>query len=176
MSWIEIPGYFFESEGELLQKYCVDKIVLEIGSFKGRSSVCIAEVAKELTCVDTFSASPLNPRTQKDKFGTLQIFIENIKPYKDKINIKIMNSDDFFNLLKKINIKLEFDVIFIDGLHTYEQVVKDINNSKKCLAKDGIIALHDYTLPDWPGVQKATDELLKLIEKEHTLAICKNEN
>ena len=36
-----------------------------------------------------------------------------------------------------------FDCIFIDGLHTYAQVKKDINNSLKCLNKNGIILLHD---------------------------------
>ena len=52
-------------------------------------------------------------------------------------NIKI-TSDEFF----KKN-KLNFDIIFIDGLHIYEQVKKDILNSIKFLNKDGIILLHD---------------------------------
>jgi predicted O-methyltransferase YrrM len=47
-------------------------------------------------------------------------------------------SDDFFkNNLDK------FDIIFIDGLHEYEQVNKDINNSLKALNDGGIILLHD---------------------------------
>lgn len=47
-------------------------------------------------------------------------------------------SDDFFkNNLDK------FDIIFIDGLHEYEQVNKDINNSLKALNNGGIILLHD---------------------------------
>ena len=37
----------------------------------------------------------------------------------------------------------KFDCIFIDGLHTYSQVKKDINNSLKFLNSDGIILLHD---------------------------------
>ena len=47
-------------------------------------------------------------------------------------------SDDFFNLNDQF-----FDCIFIDGLHLYEQVKRDINNSIKFLNKDGIILLHD---------------------------------
>jgi len=47
-------------------------------------------------------------------------------------------SDDFFkNNLDK------FDIIFIDGLHEYDQVNKDINNSLKALNNGGIILLHD---------------------------------
>ena len=49
-----------------------------------------------------------------------------------------MTSDEFF----KDN-SLFFDVIFIDGLHTYEQCSKDVINSIKFLNKDGIIILHD---------------------------------
>jgi len=47
-------------------------------------------------------------------------------------------SDDFFasNISK-------FDCIFIDGLHEYEQVKKDIKNSISCLSNNGAILLHD---------------------------------
>ena len=41
----------------------------------------------------------------------------------------------------------KFDCIFIDGLHTYSQVKKDIDNSLKFLNTNGIILLHDC-LPD----------------------------
>ena len=37
----------------------------------------------------------------------------------------------------------KFDCIFIDGLHTYSQVKKDIDNSLKILNTNGIILLHD---------------------------------
>ena len=37
----------------------------------------------------------------------------------------------------------KFDCIFIDGLHHYSQVKKDIQNSLKILKPDGIILLHD---------------------------------
>lgn len=49
-----------------------------------------------------------------------------------------INSDNFF---RKNQIK--FDVIFIDGLHYYDQVKRDINNSLLSLKDDGVIFLHD---------------------------------
>ena len=52
-------------------------------------------------------------------------------------NLK-MTSNDFFK-----NNKTFFDCIFIDGLHIYEQVRKDILNSIKFLKPNGIIILHD---------------------------------
>lgn len=56
-------------------------------------------------------------------------------------------SDDFF-----LENKNDFDIVFIDGLHTYKQVKKDILNSVNCLSDDGIILVHDC-LPDSLGKQ-----------------------
>ena len=39
--------------------------------------------------------------------------------------------------------KEKFDCIFIDGLHYYSQVKRDIENSLKALNTNGIILLHD---------------------------------
>lgn len=47
-------------------------------------------------------------------------------------------SDDFFSQNQEY-----FDCIFIDGLHEYQQVKKDIKNSLKFLNKGGVIFLHD---------------------------------
>ena len=47
-------------------------------------------------------------------------------------------SDEFFFQNKK-----KFDCIFIDGLHIYNQVKKDIVNSIAALNKNGTIILHD---------------------------------
>jgi hypothetical protein len=48
-------------------------------------------------------------------------------------------SDIYFKAIKNE----KFDIIFIDGLHTGEQVTKDINNSLKRLNPEGAIVLHD---------------------------------
>ena len=42
-----------------------------------------------------------------------------------------------------------YDVIFIDGLHTYEQVRLDVIHSLKCLKRPGWIALHDMLPRTW---------------------------
>ena len=52
-------------------------------------------------------------------------------------NIRL-TSDQFFKENKSF-----FDCVFIDGLHTYSQVKRDIENSLKFLNDGGIILLHD---------------------------------
>ena len=49
-----------------------------------------------------------------------------------------MTSDTFF-----LNNTQTYDLIYIDGLHTYEQTIKDIKNSLKYLNQNGTIVLHD---------------------------------
>ena len=58
-----------------------------------------------------------------------------------------MTSDEFFE-----NNEIYFDCIFIDALHIYEQVRKDILNSVKFLNAHGIIIIHDC-LPKKFGIK-----------------------
>lgn len=43
----------------------------------------------------------------------------------------------------------KFDVIFIDGLHEYHQVRKDVENAMRALKPGGWIALHDMMPAGW---------------------------
>ncbi|MCX6715589.1 MAG: FkbM family methyltransferase [Candidatus Taylorbacteria bacterium] len=55
-----------------------------------------------------------------------------------------MTSDGFFEVNKD-----RFDLVFIDGLHTYEQVRKDVYNSLKYMAIGGTLVLHDMLPSSW---------------------------
>jgi hypothetical protein len=56
-----------------------------------------------------------------------------------------MTSDEFFSTNKE-----KFDVVFIDGLHIYDQVSRDFYNSLDSLNDNGIIILHDM-MPRLPS-------------------------
>lgn len=63
-----------------------------------------------------------------------------------------MTSDKFFEAglnprLNNFLLDTKFDLIFIDGLHTAEQVKKDFENALKVLSRNGFIVLHDL-LPE----------------------------
>jgi hypothetical protein len=67
-------------------------------------------------------------------------------PLKNKIGVDPssggthrMTSDEFFSKNQK-----KFNVIFIDGLHIYEQCQKDCINSLNFIEEDGIILFHDF--------------------------------
>jgi hypothetical protein len=56
-------------------------------------------------------------------------------------NLFRLTSDDYFAISDKNGNK--FDLVFIDGLHTAEQVKKDFENALKVLSPNGFIVLHD---------------------------------
>jgi len=57
-----------------------------------------------------------------------------------------------------------FDFIFIDGLHTYEQVLKDCRNYYSKLKPGGVYSGHDYG-PQIPDVVRAVDQFALEVEK-----------
>jgi len=56
-------------------------------------------------------------------------------------------SDAFFENEKSLLAQHPVDVALIDGLHTYEQVVRDVENTVRHLKDDGVIFMHDCNPP-----------------------------
>lgn len=77
-----------------------------------------------------------------DPVPRLDLLPRHLRAHKPFLNVSPLPSDAFF-----AQNTLEFDVIFIDGLHRYEQVARDITNAFKCLSPNGFIVMHDC-LPD----------------------------
>ncbi len=53
------------------------------------------------------------------------------------------------------------DFLYIDGLHTYEGVTRDLKAYFRKVKPNGVIAGHDYAVVPWEGVVKAVDEFFK---------------
>lgn len=102
----------------------------------------------------------------KNKKNRLEIVqnILNLKKYKSYLEIGTFKNDLFNHIQCNVKVGVDpvsggnirktsdafflennqkFDLIFIDGLHHYEQVKRDIFNSLKFLNNKGIILLHD---------------------------------
>lgn len=83
-----------------------------------------------------------------------------ITPLINKYLTYHMTSDDMF---KNMPIDKKYDLIFIDGLHEGNQVVKDVINSLKHLNKNGVIVIHDCL----PKKSIYTDYPYKDCEERH---------
>src|SRR5262245_29731331 len=53
-------------------------------------------------------------------------------------------SDDFFERHAAEQLPLGVDVVFIDGLHTYDQTYRDVRKTLKVLCPGGVTLVHDY--------------------------------
>jgi len=131
--------------------------MIEIGSYAGESTKVFAENFKKVISVDPFQ-NDYDPNDIACSYMDLtEVYNEFISTTKDYDNITHIRktSDDAIEDLRGVKV----DFVYIDGLHTYEQVKKDIQNYQKIVKKNSFIGGHDYHKV-WSGVINAVDETL----------------
>ena len=168
----EVGGWLHREEGKALAELAKGKRVLEIGSFQGLSTICMARTANHVTAMDYFDG-----RATPIPGSTFEVFNHNCIRHNvaDKITIANPDSDLTGN---------QYDLIFIDGDHSYEAVAKDIQKTLPLLKPDGLLAFHDYRthLNEFEGdnafdegVTNAVNELIsnggEIIARHKTLCI-----
>ena len=153
---------FMMSTIEYLKKNNHKKIkLLEIGSWFGASTLTWAQAIdtffgeqNEIHCVDAWKPffETSNHESQDyvkemesllEKDVVYHIFKHNVKTISNKIKVITHRkfSDDFFKENNET-----YDLIFIDADHSYDSVLKDIQNAKKFIKDDGIICGDDLNL------------------------------
>jgi predicted O-methyltransferase YrrM len=131
--------------------------MIEIGSYAGESTKIFSENFKQVISIDPF----INDYDSNDitcQFMPLDkvydIFKQVLNQHPNIKHIR-MTSDDAIREIKDE----KFDFVYIDGLHTYEQIKKDITNYLPLLNENALIGGHDYHL-NWYGVVKGINEIL----------------
>ncbi len=136
-----------------------DMQMIEIGSYAGESTQIFCENFKFVVAIDPYidNYDPTDIGCQNAVMEEiLKHFQERIIKY-DNVALIRASSDDVIEWDLLVN--KEVDFVYIDGLHTYEQVKKDIQNYLPLIKKGGFIGGHDYH-PTWQGVVDAVNELL----------------
>lgn len=90
--------------------------------------------------------------TPEEQGGTFKEFLQNTSKFIDHITHFRMFSDEVAPEL----LDASYDFVFIDGLHTYEQVLKDCENFYPKIKDGGLFAGHDYNVIE--GVNRAVNE------------------
>lgn len=136
--WNEIQGNFDSNECELFQsRLALGKVVVEVGTFHGRSLACIASVAQHVYSVDTFKAHP-NGQSQMQYYTTLIDTQESLRGY-DNVTFLPGTSDTIAPTFENESI----DTVFIDAFHFYEWCMTDCVFWYPKLKIGGIMAVHD---------------------------------
>lgn len=171
----DVPGWLSEAEGRELARLAEGKDVLEVGSYCGRSTVCMARTARSVTAVD-----PFDGRATPRPGPTRGAFESNLSRYgvRGKVTVHAGTLAECAGSLAAGS----FDLAFIDADHGYESVRFDAGCAARLVRPGGLVAFHDYrTRPGeydggWdPGVTRAVDEWVaagaELVGRRGTVAV-----
>lgn len=146
-------------------------VVAEVGTWKGRSALGMATAAKragiatQIVCIDTWLGAPEHV-LRRDYFASLRMrhgypqlfhtFMANVvrAGHEDVITPLPQTSDNAAVLLRKMGIRP--NLVYIDGAHAYDPVLRDLRNYWPLLARGGVLFGDDY--PKGAGVTKAVHE------------------
>lgn len=160
-----VEGWLTDCEGEVLYKVAKnckgEGVIVEIGSWKGKSTIWIGWGSKNGNRVSVFAIDPHTGFPEHHEKGikiwTFEEFKNNIKSAQlDDIVIPIVKTSE--EAASTFDKPVEF--IFIDGLHEYEYVKLDFDLWFPKLVNGGIIAFHDTIIRDGPK-KVVKDAILK---------------
>lgn len=124
-------GWLWDSEAKKLARLARGLTVLELGAWKGRSTVALASTARYVVSVDRHQGIP-------DVDGdSLPDYIANVRALPN-VAMVVASFEEFVPLLG------HFDLVYVDGEHTPEPVARDAH-----LAVDRareMVAFHDWDL------------------------------
>jgi hypothetical protein len=118
---------------------------LEIGSFKGRSTVGIAYVTRELglgpvVAVDPHTSPATTDPDLRGKTTSYEDFVSNLRTAGVLGSVQIKRAYSY-ELAREWKDAIRF--LWIDGDHTYEGAKADLDMFKPHLADGAIVAMHD---------------------------------
>jgi predicted O-methyltransferase YrrM len=163
-----IPTSMTTAELQGLAKLAIGKTVLEIGSRYGASTIGMAGMGAKIVYALDWHRGDVWHGEGGGTGDTIWIFWNYINKYgmRDKIVPLVGKSDQVLPILPT----QYFDLILVDGDHSYEGCKFDLQHSLRLLRPGGIIAVHDFEREqqfNYPegheleiGVTKACKELL----------------
>jgi MMP 1-O-methyltransferase len=146
---VKLSGWLTEAEGTFLyetaEKIVKPNIIVEIGSWKGRSTVCLGRGVQDgfqvlVFAIDPHFNSSKLQRIFNDSISTYEEFIENLK------------NTDVFSYIRPIqktskdaskNFNEPVGFLFIDGDHKFKSINLDYKLWWPKVIDNGVIAFHD---------------------------------
>lgn len=157
-----MDGHSFHNHYHIIYDIC-DSIngeitYVEIGAFAGGSASLMSSHPKVKKVVSIDLGQPI------DK----SIPIKNVTKFKhNNCNYEYIKGDSTNNetIEKLKSITTNINILFIDGNHQYDGVVKDFNNYKDFVVKGGYIIFDDYEDYQYsPDVKLAVNDLIKSLD------------
>jgi predicted O-methyltransferase YrrM len=148
----ELPGWLSYEEGETLYRLaraCTGRgVIVEIGSWRGKSTTCLGLGSKAGSHVPIFAIDPHSEHT----FGE----------FKD--NVEAAGISDLVTPMPGRSQELvqgfdqPIELLFIDGAHQYDLVLEDFERWVPKVVEGGVVAMHDTTW--YEGPKRVAEEMI----------------
>lgn len=157
----DIDGWLSDAEGELLYELargCRGRgVIVEIGSWKGKSTIWLAKGSQAGNRVKVYAVDPHTGSSEhRESAGGVWTFDEFKKNISnagvDGLVIPILkNSTEAVEVIRE-----PVELIFIDGAHEYELVKLDFLSWFPKVVDGGVMAFHDTI--GWEGPKRVVEE------------------
>lgn len=162
-----VKGYLSEREGKFLMAAAAlapaDGANLEIGSFKGRSTICIARVCKHygvggLVAIDPHTSPATTDPDLQGQASSFDDFQRNLREagISDAVEARRSFSKDVGRLWTA---PIRF--LWIDGDHTYEGAKADVDMFRPFLVRGSVVAMHDVLGTHYGSLRTFVEEILE---------------
>lgn len=147
----DISSSVNRDECEELARLAEGKIVLEMGSYYGRSTIALASTAKVVYSVDWHLGD-----AHVGRAASYESFVKNLGRYDVLDKVKV-----FVGVFEVVvpTLGQDFDLVFVDGQHDEKSIIRDGALAISVLRPSGILAFHDYGSIFHP-IQTYVDDLV----------------
>lgn len=125
-------GWLPDREAEQLQRLASGRVVLELGAWKGRSTVAMSRTATYVVSVDRHQGIA---GRDDDSLGE---YLDAVRALPN-VAVVVASFQEFVPLLGRV-----FDLVFVDGDHDTDSVQRDTRLARDHLRPGGTIAFHDW--------------------------------
>ncbi len=169
----EVEGYLSEDAGRLLFDFAKqvpeDGLIVELGSYKGKSTICLAQAGRRVWAVDHFQGEHLrdlddqaNAHSDHYTGRYWDAFLDNIQRYGVADQVRVIEQDTADGPPKTLvfadasagGVPL-VDLLFVDAAHDYTSVAADLAAWEPFMKPEGVIAFDDC---NFDGVARAVSE------------------
>lgn len=164
-----IIGFLSAPEADLLYTLASqvphDGHIVEIGSYQGKSTVCLGLGAKQsgatVWAIDPHTSEQVNAETHYG-MENYAVLLKNLVEFDVAQVVRVLPiSSGLANDLWYNETTPPIDLLWIDGSHKYRDAYDDLNNWHSLIRLDGKIAMHD-TSGHFPDVTRALRKFLSL--------------
>jgi len=165
----KIEGWLSDKETDLLIDITIDTIkvfpsldnIVEIGSYHGKSTVLFGTIIRAYQSgVKVFAID-----SHDGKLGAADQRLRIYPPSFEAFNRNLMNAglNSIVEVIRDKSANIEWrqpvSLLFIDGLHDYQNAAADFYHFSDWIKPGGLVAFHDYA-DYFPGVKKLVEEIL----------------